>query len=690
MERTVPDTDRSHLELLYHVSRELASALELRKVLTRILFLALDTVGGGSGSIVVLDENGNIIESAIIHTGQVFNRTTGRLRPTLQRGLAGWVKDNQKPALIPDTSKDERWLRRPDDAPDRSGAKSAVSAPLLVRDQQVGVMTLVHPNPGYYTEEHLALVQAIADQAGIAVLNARLYEESQRQARIMSALAECAAVINASLRLEDVFQRILEQISLALRVEAVSIALLDEQTGTLEYRAAIGAAAQEVIGLRLQLGQGVAGQVAQTGRPVIVPKVRQDPQFYPEVDRRSGFETRAIACAPILSQGQVIGVLEAINPNEGPFDADAMLVLTGIGSLAGTAIQHAHLFERLQAAHQRYRDLFEESIDPIVITNWQGRIRGANRRAAQMTGFDKDQLLQMAIGDLHQPDGARLGPGFANLNTMDTLTYESGVRTRAGKEIPVEVHVRRTDTEGVSRLQWLFRDISERKHLDQLREDLTAMVYHDLRSPLSNVMYSLEALESLIAPEVDSSVRSVLDVARRSVDRIQRLTSSLLDIQSLEAGQPLAKKEPANLSSLISEAVEIVRPIAEGRAQEVHVRMEPDLPMIAINADMIRRVLINLLENAIKFNPEAGKILVGASKEVGQVKIWVQDQGPGIPPDEQKRIFDKFARLRSQAQGFGLGLAFGRLAVEAHGGKIWVGSQPGEGARFVFTLPFAD
>ncbi len=681
------DTDRSRLELLYHVSRELASALELRKILTRILFLSLDTVGGGSGSIVVLDEKGNAVESAIIHTGQVYNKTTGRLRPTLQRGLAGWVKDNRVPVLIPDTSRDERWLRRPDDSPDRTGAKSAVSAPLLVRDQQVGVMTLVHPNPGFYTEEHLALVQAIADQAGIAVLNARLYEESQRQALIMSALAECAAVINAAVRLDDVFQRILEQISIALEVEAVSLALVDEETNTLDFRAAIGLAAHQVIGTRLEMGQGIAGWVAKEARPLIVPKVQQDPQFYPEVDRQTGFETRSIACAPILAQGKVIGVLEAINPAEGQFEPDAILLLTGIGSLAGTAIHNAHLFERLESAHQRYRELFEDNIDPILITNWQGRIGGANRRTVSVTGFQKDALLKMTIDELHEVDHKKLGENFSNLTSGETLSYESCLGTGDEQSVPVAVYVRQVNIDGISRLQWIFRDITERKNLDRMREDLTSMVYHDLRAPLSNVTYSLEALETMLDRDADPTIKSVLEVANRSTDRIHRLTTSLLDIQKLEAGQPIAKKEPSKLRDLVGEAIETVQTVAEGRRQEIQVAIEDDNAPLLVNADMIRRVLINLLENAIKFNPENGKIIVGSKREADFVRIWVQDEGPGVPKDEQRHIFDKFARLDPQTQGFGLGLAYGRLAIEAHGGEIWVESEPGQGARFTFTLP---
>lgn len=680
---------QSSLELLYHISRELASALELRPVLIRILHLAINHVGGISGSIIVLDDHGKPVESAITHSGQIYDKTTRQLKATLDEGLAGWVVKNRKAALVPDTSNDVRWLQRPDDAPERSGAKSAVCAPLMVGERLVGVITLAHPTPGFFNQKHLELVQAIADQAGVAALNARLFEESKRQARIMTALAESAAAINTTLRLDDVLQRILDQISQALRVEAVSLALVNPQTNELEFRAATGLAAHDVIGTRLKLGQGVAGWVAKQGRAVIVPRVQQDPHFYSEVDRRTGFVTRSIAAAPILAQGKVIGVLEAFNPTEGAFDTDTLFVMSGIGALAGTAIHNARLFERLEAAHQRYRDLFENSVDPILITNWYGQIRGANRQACRVSGFSRRVLLQMRLDQLHDIAIEKVGEEIARLNPDSNLTFESTLRTKNGLEIPVEVHARQVDIDGVQRIQWIFRDITERKHLEHLREDLTFMIYHDLRAPLSNVNYSLEALQDMLPADSDPTLRSLIEVALRSTDRIQRLTNSLLDIHKLEAGQAIAMREPTPVHTLVQEALETVNGLAEGKNQTIQTALAADLPPVYADPDMIRRVLINLLENAIKFNRADGTITLGAKREEKQVHIWVQDQGPGIPPEEQENIFNKFARLYSQTQGFGLGLAFCQLAVEAHGGHIWVDSKPGAGATFTISLPIA-
>ena len=181
------DRSRSLLELLMNVSREVATALDLRTVLQRLLFAALQYVGGERGSIVVMDDLGKPVDATIVFGKQFHDHTTQQLRDTVERGLAGWVVQNRKSALVTDTSKDDRWLRRTDDSADKSGAKSAICVPLMARDRLVGVLTLVHSVPNTFNAEHLELMQAIADQASVAVLNARLYTESQRTARVYGA-----------------------------------------------------------------------------------------------------------------------------------------------------------------------------------------------------------------------------------------------------------------------------------------------------------------------------------------------------------------------------------------------------------------------------------------------------------------------------------------------------------------------
>jgi NtrC-family two-component system sensor histidine kinase KinB len=685
------DHTRVLLELLYHVSREVATALDLRTVLQRVLYEAVQNVGGERGSIVVLDDNERPIDSTIIYGNQFLQHTTQQLRETVERGLAGWVVHNRKAALVPDTSKDERWLRRPDDDANQSGAKAAICVPLLAREKLVGVLTLVHPLPNAFGTEHLELMQAIADQAGIAVLNARLYTESQRQARVMTALVEGAVTINSSLHLTEVLDRILDQMLQAMQVEMVALALTEASTGDLIFRAAKGKDSEKIIGQRIPVGQGIAGWVAKENRGAVIGPVTQDTR-YAAVERFSGVQVHAIAAAPIQVQGAVIGILEAINPISGSFDSDTLLVMTGIGSLAGTTIQNAQLFEQLQAAHTRYRELFEDSIDPIIITDPEGRIIEVNRQAEALSGYPSGQLRMLTMEQLHDVNLNKIGQEIDDLEANKTHSYESMLHRHEGGPLPVEIYVRKVSFEESSLLQWILRDISERKELDSLREDMTAMIYHDLRSPLANIVSSLDVLEGMLVSQDDESIKTLFTIASNSTSRIHRLISSLLDINRLESGQKIVSQQLVDPIALVQQAVKDVQPSANSRRQTIEVDLPDSLPSLWVDEDMSRRILINLLENAVKYAPAESPIKIGARAEDKMVRFWVQDSGPGIPADEREHIFDKFTRLKSKetSGGLGVGLAFCRLAVQGHGGRIWVESEPDQGARFQFTLPVAS
>lgn len=681
----------ANLRLIFDISRELATAFDLRTVLTRVLFLSLRNVQGSSGAIIVLDDNGHPVDSAIIHGGSVQDGNTQRLRATLESGLAGWVVRNRMAALVSDTADDDRWIKREYDGGKPGGPGSSVSAPLLVRDRLVGVITLTHPDKRFFTIEHQALVQAIADQAAIAVLNARLVEESQRKAAVMTALAESAASINATLDSEEVLNRILEQISQVFQAEAVSLLLIEPGTNDLVFRAATGSKRTEILGQRIRIGQGVVGWVAEKGEGVVLQDVEQDNRFYAEMDKSTGYKTKALAAAPIRAKGKIIGVLEALNPAV-PFQGDALLVLEGIGNLAGSAIDHAQLFDQVAAARARYLELFEDSIDPIFITDQDGKILEVNRRGEEFTGFPEASLQKMNIYQFHKVDWQAVGKEFEALHGGAPVAYESHLHPAEGDEVEIEVHVRHVTIDGAGRLQWLMRDVSERKKLEKLREDLMSMIYHDLRSPLSNVISSLDLINAMLPPE-ESSLTALIDIALRSTERVQRLASSLLDTARLEAGQKVGNQQPASLKELMAEAMDAVQHAAEAKSMELGAGYPKKDITVKVDADMIRRVMINLMENAIKYSPEGASVRLSARLKGSEVLVSVADTGKGIPPEDQELIFEKYARARigmGMAKGLGLGLAFCKLAVEGHGGKIWVESELDKGATFTFSLPLAE
>ncbi len=229
--------------------------------------------------------------------------------------------------------------------------------------------------------------------------------------------------------------------------------------------------------------------------------------------------------------------------------------------------------------------------------------------------------------------------------------------------------------------------LDDKQNVEQLRSDLAAMTYHDLRGLLHNINSALCGLERSM--NGDKTAAALLRLATQSTRQMTRMVKGLLDIDRLEQGSGIANKRSLTMRTVMEEVVELLRPIASEADQILTCTIFEPLPTVEIDADMVSRVVANLIENAIKHTPAGGHIEVCARLIDQTVQVSVSDTGPGIPAKYQKDIFDKYYRLRHSEtrDGVGLGLAFCRLAVEAHGGRIWVDNQPGSGAVFNFTLP---
>jgi NtrC-family two-component system sensor histidine kinase KinB len=505
--------------------------------------------------------------------------------------------------------------------------------------------------------------------------------------RLSSISRELAAQLNLHTLVERILQRTLE----AVGATSGSLLVLDEDGRVSEGALAYGGKIHEHSSQQLKdtYERGLAGWVVEHRQPVIIPDTRLDGRWLRRNDNGTDLESNSAACVPLLARDRVAGVLTLGHPGESHFDSEDLAFLRVIGDQAGIALENAQLFEATQEARQRYAALFEDNVDPILISDLAGTVTDVNHRAELFLGYDREALCGRAMFSLHVPETDRLPEDLSQIVAGSPISYDGRVTHADGHPVPVQVHVTRVGISGQPLLQWILRDITERQALDELRADLTSMVFHDLRSPLGNVISSLEVLQSSIPPQ-DEALQSVLAISMRSSRRLSRLVESLLDVGQLESGKAVLHKAQGSINSIIADAVEEIHPVAEAKGQVLHFTLAPaDLPMIEMDADMIRRVLINLLENAVKYTRGGGQITISATRGPGEVCVAVRDTGPGIPPREQQRIFDKFTRLHQEgyAKGLGLGLAFCRLAIEAHGGRIWVESEVGQGAKFSFTLP---
>ncbi len=514
----------------------------------------------------------------------------------------------------------------------------------------------------------------------------------QKRLRELTFLHETSRVLAATLDLDSVLRSLMAQVRDYFQVEATSVAMLDEEAGELVFRVAVGEAAEEVTGLRMSSDLGVVGWVARSGESLLVPKTRANGRFYAGVDESTGFETRVILAVPIKAHDRTIGVIEVINPTDGAFDDDAQRLLLSVADLAAVAIQNAELYERARQAERRYESLFNEGSDPVMVLDLDGKILDVNRRAVEVFGRPRGQVIGETLSDLLGIPSEACQEAVRQVQGGQLPISE--VKLQSGEDVrTLETHMAKIDYGGREAIQWLGHDVSERVALEGVRGDLTHMIVHDLRNPLGSIMGSLQLIHTAFVERDETlPVAKLLSVAMRSGQKLYLLIDSLLDLGRLEAGETELSKTSVSVNALVQEAAEQIQPFALSRRQDLSTRVAPEVDEVFADRDLLLRVLTNLLDNAVKFTHRNGHITLSAERMEDQVLFTVADDGLGILPEYRQRIFERFTRLENAdgVKGTGLGLAFCKLAVEAHGGRIWVESEVDKGSQFRFTLPLED
>ncbi len=225
------------------------------------------------------------------------------------------------------------------------------------------------------------------------------------------------------------------------------------------------------------------------------------------------------------------------------------------------------------------------------------------------------------------------------------------------------------------------------RRLEKLRDDLTHMVVHDLRNPLSVLFGLLDVLEFHEAQNLSANTREFVTLARLSAEELRTMISSILDVSKMGAGEMKLQRETCDLGALIRALLATTPPLPGNRTVTLDA---PEASLaVSVDAGLIRRVLQNLLSNALRYTPSGGDVRVAVTSSPAEARVTVTDAGPGIAPEFHRRIFEKFGQVedRNNRTGTGLGLTFCKLAVEAHGGFIGVDSEVGRGSTFWFTLP---
>jgi len=507
-------------------------------------------------------------------------------------------------------------------------------------------------------------------------------------------LLEASLLLSSKLDLKDVLTTIVELAARVVDAERGSLLLVDLKTEELYFDVALGLA-PELTKLRLKKGQGIAGAVAAEGKPRIINDVRQTPQWSPSVDKSSGFVTRSILAVPMTLRGRVIGVVEAINRVGDPFDANDLRIFEAFASHAAVAIDNARLFASLQEERARLSTVFSEMTEGAALTDTEGRVLIANGAARRFLG-------------LHEGDSETIAQGTSTMTVAPALAEILGsperlVHFEASREEPkllilagTASRVRFADEgeehAGSGRL-FVFRDVTAARQEDKLKRTFLSLISHKLKTPLASIT-GYAGLMLADRAEKPPLMTKALNSINAQGRKLAELVDKLLNYTVLEDLETTGIEPRAfSVAESIDEAVRALTPWL--REMKGDVRVEPDDGLRAWgDPGLAGAVFKNLIENGIKFAEEGRRqVVVLMRSEAAGAAISVSDRGPGIPPEEQDRIFDKFYQIETsftgQVEGWGLGLPFARKVVLAHRGELRLDSRLGEGTTVtvVFPLP---
>lgn len=596
------------------------------------------------------------------------------------------------------------------------GYRAYADMPLQAQGETIGLLSVFFSEPHHFRQAEVEVLKTFGNQAALAVTNARLYARTdQALARRVEQIAALEAIgreLTATLDLERLFDVVLNRAMEATRASVGSLVIYDAAKGGLLLVASRGYPPEIAEKYRREpwpLDKGITGRVQQTGVIALVPDVSQDPDF---ADLAEGI--RSQLSVPVVRENRVMGVITVESTQPAAFTQEDANFVAQIAVQAAIALENARLFQRVAEGRDRLAAVLDSTREAVLMIDAHGRIALANPRVEEYWGLQRSDLvgqgLDRLLGDPALGLAEKLGYLKEELDYLlaalrrgeapvtSKASYRvSGPKPRYFERSGAPVH---DDAGRVIGWVMVLRDITEAKELEEVREDLTNMIIHDLRAPLTAVLGGLNLIETVL-PEDDRDeiLRQALEVSLRSSKRILSLVDALLDISRLESGEVQLARTPVRLGALVEEVLADLMPMANEQGVILINQTSPDVPPVAVDEDKVERVFINLIDNALKFTPPGGQVsvqtLVGGQPEAGNgmVVCRVLDTGPGIPEAYREKIFDRFAQIpgrQGRRRGTGLGLAFCKLAVEAHGGRIWVENRPQGGSIFAFTLPMGS
>jgi signal transduction histidine kinase/CheY-like chemotaxis protein len=349
--------------------------------------------------------------------------------------------------------------------------------------------------------------------------------------------------------------------------------------------------------------------------------------------------------------------------------------------------------EELGRVSRRNSLILEAAGEGICGLDLAGRITFLNPAAAQMLRVREGELLFASTGGATGADDSS-GPGIPMFRTgpLDQAQVDE-LQRRDGSFFPVEYIVRPIVEEAAEIGTVLtFKDITERREIEKLKDEFVSVVSHELRTPLTSIRGSLGLLASGKLGTLEESGQRMLEIAAQNTDRLVRLINDILDIERIASGTITMEPDTVSVHRLVTQAVQTVQGVAEKGG--IRLRVQPVNTVLRADGDRVVQVLTNLLSNAIKFSDAGSTVSLEAVEENGSMRFTVTDNGRGIPADKLESIFERFQQVDAsdsrEKGGTGLGLSIARSIVQQHGGDIWVESTPGNGSSFHFTIPLPE
>ncbi|MBV9711631.1 MAG: PAS domain S-box protein [Ktedonobacteraceae bacterium] len=398
-----------------------------------------------------------------------------------------------------------------------------------------------------------------------------------------------------------------------------------------------------------------------------------------------------------IRRGEHVDHFETIRRRKDGILLNVSVTISPIKNSAGTIIGASTIArniteqKRLEAKSQR---LFDSNLIGVFVSDFSGTFLDANDAFLNLIGYTRAELQAGSVerDSITPPEFHPLSQIAVNKlqEVGSSDTYEKEYLHKSGKRIPVLVAVTRIDQISDTCIGFVL-DISERKELEKRKDEFISMASHELKTPVTSLKGFLSLLQRRLVAQGDEKALHYLTRMDNQINKLIKLINDLLDLSKMQTGQLIYREERFEVDDLVQEIVENV----QETTQTHHLQLEGQAHAVVFgDRDRIGQVLINLLNNAIKYSHQADKVLVHIAKEQDEVHISVQDFGIGIAEEHQHRIFERFYQVADSEEqtypGLGIGLYISCEIVKRHGGKMWVESKKGLGSTFHFTLPLVE